>query len=89
MNQRINSFVVVSSSKQDRNIGSEARKPTGIRNEQWNYSVAIGWCQELCAKLILVSGRNLLQGAADRPLVTIQRAGRKGSRAAVRRSSCP
>ena len=35
------------------------------------------------------SGRNLLQGAADRPLVMIQRAGRKGSRAAVRRLPCP
>ena len=29
------------------------------------------------------------RGAADRPLVTIQQAGRKGSRAAVRRLSCP
>ena len=35
------------------------------------------------------SGRNLLQGAANRPLVTFQRAGRKWSRAAERRSSCP
>ena len=39
MNQRINSFVVAGSSKHNQNIGSEARKPTGIRNEQWNYSV--------------------------------------------------
>ena len=29
------------------------------------------------------------RGRLNRPLVTVQRAGRKGSRAAVRRSSCP
>ena len=35
------------------------------------------------------SGRNSLQGAVCRPLVFFQRAGCKGSRAAVRRLSCP
>lgn len=35
------------------------------------------------------SGRNSLQGAVCRPLVFFQRAGRKGSRAAVRRLPCP
>ena len=40
-------------------------------------------------KIDYSSGRNLLQGAGYRPLVMIQRAGRKGSRAAVRRLSCP
>ena len=35
------------------------------------------------------SGRNLLQGGFGAPLVTFGRSGRKGSRAAVRRLSCP
>ena len=42
-----------------------------------------GYCQGLCANLILVSGRNLLQGGFGVPLVTFRRSGRKGSRAAA------
>lgn len=41
------------------------------------------------AQIWFGSSRNLFQGAGSRPLVTFQRTGRKGSRAAVRRSPCP
>ena len=41
------------------------------------------YCQGLCASLILVTGRNLLQGCFGAPLVTLGRSGRKGSRAAA------
>ena len=33
--------------------------------------------------------KSITGGRLNRPLVTLQQAGRKGSRAAVRRSSCP
>ena len=58
-------------------------------------------CQELCAnlgsvvvsrvmrKFVLALVEICRMGAGYRPLVTFQQAGCKGSRAAVRRLSCP
>ena len=45
--------------------------------------------QELCAKLCTALVEIYYRGRLNRPLITLQQAGRKGSRAAVGRSSCP
>ena len=62
-----------------------------ITDEKTEISYTLcGVVSRVMRKFALVSGRNLLQGGRlNRPLVTLQQAGRKGSRAAVRRSSCP
>ena len=59
------------------------------QNNQGEYRQRLRYCQGLCANLILVSGRNLLQGVLRRPLGYVWAVGAQRVKGGGSRLSCP